>query len=94
MDYAGVLFSGFTVLTFDHLLFYCHYSHSVHDVAASLREQLLESNTEKEELRMMYSNLQQSQSSLQYEIEMLKQENHKLMEERKSQVNYVCDHVI
>ena len=43
---------------------------------------------------MMYSNLQQSQSSLQYEIEMLKQENQKLMEERKSQVNYVYDHVI
>ena len=63
-------------------------------MAASLREQLAESNTEKEELRMMNNNLQQSKSSLQYEIDCLKQENQKLVEEKKAQVNHVWDHVI
>ena len=86
--------SWFTVLTFDHLLLYCHYSHSVHDAVASLREQLLENNAEKQELRMMNNNLQQSQSSLQHENDWLKQENQKLMEEIKIQVNHVYDHVI
>ena len=86
--------SWFTALTFHHLLFYYHYSHSVHDAVASLREQLLENNAEKEELRMMYNNLQQSQNSLQFENDWLKQENQKLVEEKKAQVNYVYDHVI
>ena len=43
---------------------------------------------------MMNNNLQQSKSSLQYEIDCLKQENQKLVEEKKAQVNHVWDHVI
>lgn len=72
-----------------HLLLLAIISHSAHDGAALLREQLAESVAEKEQLRMMNDNLQQAQSSLQHENEQLKQEKWQLMEEKKTQVSHV-----
>ena len=47
---------------------------SAHGMAPFLRERQVESITKREQLRVMTNTLQQSQSSLQYEIKWVKQD--------------------
>ena len=48
--------------------------HSAHNVAAFLRERQVKNATKMEQLRVMTNTLQQSQSSLQYELKQDQQE--------------------